>query len=227
MSVARRTLEGVPETRRQRLLAWLPAAILLLIIGGVVFTTIAVQNSWWAEDDPVASSDQKATDGSSKLSDAGLDYVNVEGVLRVRVGDGALPATEIGLGADEKKSAEFRRQVRAVVAAGDKVYVVDDVQTMDATAQRDRLTELELGVGDALPWSSAVGTVQGLAADFGWSQDEIASWEKEISDFTRDNTEGAFTAQVSATEAATVTGTLVFDRATGLTGLTISFAPAG
>jgi hypothetical protein len=49
----------------------------VLIIAGVVFTTIAVQNSWWAEEDPVASSDQRAADGSSKLSDAGLDYVNV------------------------------------------------------------------------------------------------------------------------------------------------------
>ena len=111
--------------RSRDLLSWVPALILVVVIAGVVFTTIAVQNSWWTEEDPVASTDQKATDGSSKLSDAGLDYVNVEGALRVRVGEGALPATEIGLGADEEKSASFRRPVRTIVAAGDETYVVD------------------------------------------------------------------------------------------------------
>ena len=216
---------SVAETRRQKLLAWLPAAILLLIIGGVVFTTIAVQNSWWAEDEPVASSDQKAADGSSKLSDAGLDYVNVEGVLRVRMGAGALAASKIGLGADEEKSAEFRRPVRAVIAAGDEVYVVEDVETMDAVAGGGELSALTLGVGQPLPWSNAVGTMQGLAAQFGWNQDEIASWEEQISDFTRDHTEGTFTAEVTSTDAAKITGTVRFDRATGYTTISVTFAP--
>ncbi|TDN92177.1 hypothetical protein [Microbacterium sp. BK668] len=213
------------RTRRQKLLSWLPAAILLVIIAGVVFTTIAVQNSWWAEDRPVASSDQKASDGSSMLSDAGLDYVNVEGVLRVRIGPGALPTTQVGLGADEEKSGEFRRPVRAVIAAGDEVYVIEDVETMRAAAKDGKLTSLTLGVGQALPWSSAVGTVQGLASEFGWDQDEIASWQQQVSDFTRENTEGIFTAEVTSTDAAQVTGTLAFDRSSGNTTLSITFAP--
>lgn len=212
--------------RTQTLLSWLPATILLLIIGGVIFGTIAVQNSWWAEEAPVASSDQKATDGSSKLSDAGLDYVNVEGVLRVRVGEGALPVTEVGLSADEEKKAEFRRPVRTIVAAGDEVYVVEDVETMTAIAKDGELASVSLGVGQVLPWANAVGTVQGLASEFGWSQDDIAAWDQQISDFTRENTEGSFTAEVKATDAATVTGTVVFDRASGNTTLTITFEPA-
>ena len=214
------------RTRRHaQLLSWLPAAILLVVIGGVVFTTIAVQNSWWAQDDPVASSDQRASDGSSKLSDAGLDYVNVEGVLRVRLGDGALPTTRIGLARDEEKTGEFRRPVKAVIAAGDEVYVVNEVESMHAVAKGGRLSSLTLGVGQALPWSSAVGTVQGLASEFGWNQDEIAAWEQQISDFTRDHTEGTFTAAVTATDAATITGTVAFDRASGYTTLSIAFAP--
>ena len=207
-------------------MSWLPALILVVIIAGVVFTTVAVQNSWWTQEDPVASSDQKATDGSSKLSDAGLDYVNVEGVLRVRVGDGALPATEIGLGADEEKSASFRRPVRAIVVAGDETYLVDDVESMVAVAQNDELTSLSLGVGQALPWAIAVDTVRGLADDFGWDQARIDSLEADLADFTRDNPEGSFTAEVASTGgAATVTGRLDFDRGTGFTALTITFAP--
>jgi len=209
------------------LLSWLPASILILIIAGVVFATVAVENSWWAQEAPVGSEDQTATDGGSKLSDAGLDYVNVDGVLRVRVGDGALPATELGLGADEEKSATFRRPVRAVVAAEDQVFVVDDVESMVAIAHDDELSSLRLGVGQALPWASAVGTVRGLADQFGWDPAEIASWDAEISDFTRDHTDGSYTAEVSATSAATVTGALVFDRASGYTTLTITFEPVG
>jgi hypothetical protein len=214
-----------PSSRTRALLSWLPAGILILIIAGVVFTTVAVQNSWWAEKEPTASSDQRATDGSSKLSDAGLDYVNKEGTLRVRVGEGALPATQLGIGADEHKSATFRRPVRVVVAAREEVYVVDEVESMSAIAQDDRLTAVSLDVGQALPWSRAYATVQGLADEFGWDPAEIASWEKQISDFTRDHTEGAFTAEVTSSSAAAITGTLVFDRGTGNTTLTIAFAP--
>jgi hypothetical protein len=206
-------------------MSWLPAAILVLIIVGVVFTTVAVQNSWWAEDDPVASSDQKATDGSSKLSDAGLDYVNVEGTLRVRLGEGALPVTQIGLSEDEEKNGQFRRPVRAVVAIGDKVYVVDDVESMKAVAQDGRLTSLSVGVGQALPLADSIATVQGLAADFGWDADAIASWDDQVSEFTRTSTEGSLPLEVTSTDAATITGTLVFDRASGMTTLTITFAP--
>ena len=208
-------------------MSWLPALILVVIIAGVVVTTIAVQNSWWTEDDPVASSDQKATDGSSKLSDAGLDYVNVEGVLRVRVGERALPVTEIGLGSDEEKSATFRRPVRAIIAADDEAYVVGDVESMVAVASDDELTSISLGIGQALPWATAVDTVRGLAEDFGWDQDDIASLEADLADFTRENPEGTFTAELTSTgTAAQITGTLAFDRASGLTALTITFAPA-
>ena len=213
--------------RSRELLSWLPALILVVIIAGVVFTTIAVQNSWWTEEDPVASTDQKASDGSSKLSDAGLDYVNVEGILRVRVGEGALPVTEIGLGADEEKSASFRRPVRTIVAAGDETYVVEDVESMVAVAPDDELTSLSLGVGQALPWASAVDTVRGLADDFGWDQAQIAGLEEDLADFTRDNPQGSYTAEVTSTgTAAQVTGTLDFDRGSGFTVLTITFAPA-
>jgi hypothetical protein len=213
--------------RSRNLLSWLPALILGVIIAGVVFTTIAVQNSWWTEEDPVASADQKASDGSSKLSDAGLDYVNVEGILRVRVGEGALPATEIGLSADEEKSASFRRPVRTIVAAGDETYLVDDVESMVAVAQDDELTALSLGIGQALPWANAVDTVRGLAEDFGWDQAQIAGLEEDLGDFTRENPEGSYTAEVTSTgTAAQITGTLDFDRGSGFTVLTITFAPA-
>ena len=44
------------------------------------------------------------------LTDAGFDYVNVEGIVRVRIGEGALPAEELGHG-------RRRREVRRVPPA--------------------------------------------------------------------------------------------------------------
>ena len=48
--------------------------------------------------------------GRACLTDAGFDYVNVEGILRVRIGDGALPA-------DEARHGGGRREVRRVPPA--------------------------------------------------------------------------------------------------------------
>ncbi|MGZ8805446.1 MAG: hypothetical protein ACXWZG_09115, partial [Microbacterium sp.] len=117
----------MPTSARTRsLLTWLPATILVVVIGLIVLATFVVQGSWWAEENPAASTDQKASDGSSMLTDAGFDFVNVEGIVRVRIGEGALPANELGRTDDAEKSAEFRRPVRAVMAGGADVYVVDD-----------------------------------------------------------------------------------------------------
>ena len=102
-----------------------------------------------------------------------------------------------------------------------------DVESMVAVAQDDELTSLSLGVGQALPWASAVDTVRGLADDFGWDQAQIAGLEEDLADFTRDNPQGSYTAEVTSTgTAAQVTGTLDFDRGSGFTVLTITFAPA-
>ncbi len=172
---------SVPLTRRTRtLLSWLPAALLVLIIGAIVVGTFTVQASWWAEDDPEASSDQKAADGGSMLTDAGFDYVNVEGVLRVRVGDGALPASDLGLRANETKEAEFRRPVRALIAAGDEVHVVEDVVTVTATATDDRLAAVTVGIDGAGSWRGAIDGLRARADEFGWDASQFEGRDERL-----------------------------------------------
>jgi hypothetical protein len=161
------------SSRKRSLLTWLPAAILVVVIGLVVLTTFAVQESWWAEESPAASADQKASDGSSMLTDAGFDYVNVEGIVRVRIGEGSLPADELGMGADAEKSAEFRRPVRAIVAGGDDVYVVDDVAALTAVAAAGELASVTLAYDNAGTWSDGVDRVRSLAPTFGWDVSQI------------------------------------------------------
>jgi hypothetical protein len=215
------------SSRKRSLLTWLPAAILVVVIGLVVLTTFAVQESWWAEESPAASADQKASDGSSMLTDAGFDYVNVEGIVRVRIGDGSLPADELGMGADDEKSAEFRRPVRAVIAGGDDVYVLDDIASLTAVTRAGELASVSLTYDNPGAWPDAVDRVRSLAPTFGWDAAQIDALDGQLSDFNRDGGEDVFTAQVGPSGGgARVTATLTYDAASGITPVTLTFEPA-
>lgn len=219
---------SVPLTRRTRtLLSWLPAALLVLIIGAIVVGTFTVQASWWAEDDPEASSDQKAADGGSMLTDAGFDYVNVEGVLRVRVGDGALPASDLGLRANETKEAEFRRPVRALIAAGDEVHVVEDVVTATATATDDRLTAVTVGIDGAGSWRGAIDGLRARADEFGWDASQFEGLDERLLAFNSTGSGEVFEVEIGpgADADTAVTAEVAFFRQGGATTVSLRFAP--
>jgi hypothetical protein len=218
----------VPTSARTRsLLTWLPATILVVVIGLIVLATFAVQGSWWAEENPAASADQKASDGSSMLTDAGFDYVNVEGVVRVRVGEGSLPADELGMPADGEKSAEFRRPVRAIMAGGDDVYVVDDIAALTAVTRNGELATVTLAFDGAGTWSDAVNRVSALAPTFGWDQAQIDGLDDELAEFNRTGEGDVFTAVVGPSSGgAQVTATLTFYAGSGATPVTLTFEPA-
>lgn len=217
------------SARTRTLLAWLPATILAVVIGIVVVASLAIQESWWTQENPPPSADQKASDGSSMLTDAGFDYVNVEGVVRVRVGEGGLPATDLGLPADGEKSAEFRRPVRALVAAGDEVHALDDIASLTAVAEGGRLVSLTLRPDVVRGWTGALDYLRALAPEFGWEASQLDPLDQELGEFNRSGEGETFTASIgpSTAGAAKVTGTLVFDRASGATPVTITFEPAG
>ncbi len=217
----------MPTSARTRsLLTWLPATILLVVIGLVVLGTFAVQGSWWAEEKPAASADQKASDGSSILTDAGFDYANVEGIVRVRIGDGALPAEELGMGANAEKSAEFRGPVRAVIAGGDDVYVVDDVGGLTAVTQNGALASVTLLFDSPGTWSDAVEQVQSLAPTFGWDESQITSLDQQLAEFNQSGSGDSFTAVVGPSQGgAQVTATLSFDPGSGTTPVALTFEP--
>ncbi len=217
------------SARTRTLLTWLPATILAVVIGCVVIASLAIQESWWTQENPAASTDQKAVDGSTMLTDAGFDYVNVEGVVRVRIDESTLTATELGLPADGAKSADFRRPVRALIAAGDEVHVLDDIASLTATAEQDRLVTLTLTPDVVRGWTGALDYLRALAPEFGWDVTEIDSLDEEIGEFNRSGEGETFTASIgpSAEGTVSVTAELTFDRSSGATPVTITFAPVG
>ena len=107
----------------------------VVVIGLVVLATFAVQGSWWAEDRPAASADQKASDGSSMLTDAGFDYVNVEGVAARADRRGRAPGRRAGHGSGRREVGRVPPPRARVMAGGEDVYVVDDVAALTAVTQ--------------------------------------------------------------------------------------------
>jgi hypothetical protein len=219
---------SVPLTARTRtLLSWLPATILVIIIGAVVAGSFAMQASWWAEDEPEASADQKASDGGSMLTDAGFDYVNVEGILRVRIGDGSLPAAELGMAADEVKEAEFRRPVRALIAAGDEVHAVEDVVTVRAVTRSGALAAVTIGIDAAGSWRGSVDGLRARAEEFGWDATEFDGLDDRLAAFNTEGSGETFTVEIGPGRDAqtAVTATLTFFRQGGGTTTSLTFAP--
>ena len=214
------------SARTRRLLSWLPAALLVLVIGGVVFASFAIQESWWTEENPAASTDQKASDGSTMLTDAGFDYANVEGVARIRIGEGGLTASDLGLPDDGEKSAEFRRPLRVVIAGGEDVYVVDDIAALTAVSADGQLESVTLIPDGASLWTSAVAQMRSHAASFGWDAAELEGLDDQLAEFNRTGEGDTFTVVVGPSDGgAQVTGTLTYYRS-GATTMDLTFEPA-
>ena len=212
------------KPRTRSLPTWLPAAALVVIIGAIVLITFAVQGSWWAEESPDASADQKASDGSSMLTDAGFDYVNVEGTARVRIGEGSLPAEELGLAADAEKTAEFRRPVRVIVAEGDEVYVVEDVGGLTAVSRAGELASVTVAFDSPGTWTDEVDHLRGLGSTYEWDAASIDALDEQIVEVNRSGSDEPFTATIGPSDGdAAVTANLTFDPGSGATALTLTF----
>jgi len=218
---------NVPVSSRTRtLLTWLPATVLALIIAGVVVASLAIQGSWWTQDRPAASDDQRASDGSSMLTDTGFDYVNVSGLFKVRVGEGALPAADIGMPQDGEKTATFRRPVRAVIAAGEELYVLDDISGLTATSADGELASITFTPDITSNWTGALDYLRALAPDLGWDAAQLDPLTAQLGEFNRSGEGDTFTAQIGPSEGpAKITGDILFDRASGATPVTITFEP--
>ena len=191
-----------------------------------MLASFAIQGSWWTQENPAASEDQKASDGSTMLTDAGFDYANVEGVARIRLGEGGLSATDLGLPADGEKSAEFRRPVRVIIAGQDDVYVVDDIAALTATSSAGSLEKVTLSPDGGGLWTAAVAQMRGYAAEFGWDASDLEGLDEQLGEFNRTGEGDTFTVVAGPSDGgARVTGTMTYHRS-GLTTVELAFEPA-
>ena len=117
-----------------------------------------------------------------------------------------------------EKSAEFRGPVRAVIAGGEDVYVVDDVGGLTAVSRNGELASVTLMFDSPGTWSDSVEQVQALAPTFGWDEAQITSLDEQLAEFNQSGTADTFTAVVGPSQGgAQVTATLTFDPGSGTT----------
>ncbi len=190
---------GIPVHREsgfKRALSWMPAAILVLIIGGIVFAVFAFQNSWWTADRPVASADQQASDGMSTFTQAGLDFLTVQGYAKIKLRENALPATDLGLEADGAKEVELLRPVQVRLLGEDHAVVVDLIDRLTITTENDRVTSVSLYPSGTNRYPDAIALVRGLAPSVGWTESDILRLQSQLTDDARASESGQITAKL-------------------------------
>ena len=109
------------------------------------------------------------------------------------------------------------------------MHTLDDIASLTAVAEDDRLVSLTLRPDVVRGWTGALDYLRALAPEFGWDASQLDPLDDQLAEFNRADEGDTFTASIgpSTEGAANVTGTLVFDRASGATPVTITFEPAG
>jgi len=139
------------------------------LIAVAVFCTLGFVNSWWVEKTP-ASSDQRASDGSSVFTQAGIDYFTKQGVLRVSMGAERPRAAELGLPASGTKHVDLLVPVKVTVT-GTETVGVDIVGSLDVVTSHGRISAIELPFDS--DYHGVIQQVQELGPRMGWSAADI------------------------------------------------------
>lgn len=168
------------RAKRRALLSWVPTVLIAVICAAVVVGAIAVQNSWWAETAPRASTDQRASDGMSLFDSNGVDFFTREGVVRVRIGDEALPATDLGLEADGAKTIEPLVPVLLVVLTGEGAITLELVRAFTVTSADDEIVSIDVSPESNGTWTSASSQLAGLAPTWGWTPEQLQQLESDL-----------------------------------------------
>ncbi|WP_374977952.1 hypothetical protein ACEYYH_09610 [Microbacterium trichothecenolyticum] len=72
----------------------------------------------------------------SVFTESGVDYLTREGTLRMRVGSGSLPSSELGLDANGARSFEPIVPIEAVAIAPDGSFHIDLVRSSAVHSDR-------------------------------------------------------------------------------------------
>jgi hypothetical protein len=185
---------------RRRLLSWIPISIVALICVGFVVATVLMQNSWWTDGDRPPSADQQAPDGMSVFTDAGMDYLTRQGVVRLRVGSESLPAAELGLEANGTQTFEPLTPIQAVVLADEGSFHVDLVRSFSIATSGGRVESVQLVREANGDWLSVFPHLQRLAQFWGWTDADLAQLEDDLTAAARAGNGKRYSARLAAIE---------------------------
>jgi hypothetical protein len=185
---------------RRRLLSWIPISIVALICLGFVVASVVMESSWWIDEDRPASADQEASDGMSVFTEAGVDYLTREGTLRMRVGSGSLPSSELGLEANGSQSFEPIVPIEAVVIAPDGSFHVDLVRSFTITTSNGEVESVQLVREANGDWLTVFPDLERVAKFWGWTDADLEQLQRDLTAASHDGNGKQYSAQLPAVE---------------------------
>jgi len=212
------------ERKRRRHLTSRVVGVLgsLGLIAIAVFCTVGFVNSWWVEKAP-ASSDQRASDGSSVFTQAGIDYFTKQGVLRVTMGAQRPGAADLGLPASGTKHLDLLVPVKVEVT-GTQTVGVDIVGSLDVVTSAGKISAIQLPFES--DYHGLVQQVHELAPSMGWSVADIDRFTTQLQASRAAHDFHAYSATIGPVEhdGMRLSATVSADATSGPT-LVVTFQP--
>ncbi|MFS0713262.1 hypothetical protein ABC195_05215 [Microbacterium sp. 2P01SA-2] len=170
--------------RKDVVLTVVTLAAVLLVCTAAGIGAFAMANSWWTEDDPVPSADQQLADGQSRFDRAGVDFFTRQGEARIDLTSPA-SAADLGLDPDEASVIEPIAPVALEIAGSGEATRFAGVSWFQLTTSGDRVTEVAVLPPSSGDWRGITTDLRARGAEWGWSEEQIAELETELSDAAR------------------------------------------
>lgn len=176
-----------PQRTRERknvVLTVVTLAVVLVICAAAGIGAFAMANSWWTDDDPVPSADQQLADGQSRFDRAGIDFFTRQGEARLDL-TSQTSAADLGLDADGVRTIEPIAPVALEITGGGEATRFGGVSWFQLTTSDDRIVEATVLPPASGDWRTITTDLRTRGAGWGWSEEQIAALETELSDAAR------------------------------------------
>lgn len=203
---------------------WLAPIVLVVVAAGMTLVTLSVQNSWWVDRTRPPSSDQRAADGTTMLTQAGLDYAYASGVLIIRLGDDALSAEELGLERDGERRLDADVPLQLRLLAPESPLVLDLMDSVVVTTEDDRITRLEITPWGGVSYREFIALLQSRAETVGWTPDDLQRLEDDLGAAQRERDGDTYSATLVGRDAigASVSAEVTVDLASSFTAFVVT-----
>lgn len=175
---------------------WLAPLVLVVVVAALAGILFWFYNSWWVDPDRAPSSDQRAADGTTMFTPAGMDYAVATGVLIVRVSDESLDAETLGLDDNDVRRVDPEVPVEVRVLGADGALVLEFVDVLSVTTVDGAISRVEIE-----PWGSGryrehTALLASRAETIGWTADELEKLESDLGAAQDASDDGTYLAEL-------------------------------
>ncbi|MFJ6652240.1 hypothetical protein ACIQLJ_05510 [Microbacterium sp. NPDC091313] len=171
---------------RRRILLGIGTGAVVAVCAAFFLTAYLVSTSWWNQDAPAPSTQQQAPDGTSMLDQSGVDYFTRTGTARIRIGEGALPADQVGLEPDDVRTIRPIAPIVVIVQAPEGEFRLGQVSALTVETSGDRVVRVGVVPGSSGAWPWIIAGLEHAAPSWGWTEADLADLRSRIAAGTAD-----------------------------------------